>query len=163
MFVFRLARAEEAARIFELYVSRVAWMDEKGIRQWNVTGYLEAYPEDYYCEACRNGRFFVLEDGSGRLCGAVVLLREDERWDRLPVKQAWYVHNLVTAVGSSGAGKSILREAERLAGTQGMQAVRLDCAEDNEALNAWYEEQGYLPAGTCTDGPYHGVLREKIL
>ena len=163
MFAFRLARAEEAARIFELYVSRVAWMDKKGIRQWNVTGYLEAYPEDYYREACRRENLFVLEDASGRLCGAVVLLREDERWDGYPVKRAWYVHNLVTAVDASGAGKSILREAERLAKMQGMQAMRLDCAEDNEKLNAWYEAQGYLPCGACTDGPYHGVLREKTL
>ena len=44
-----------------------------------------------------------------------------------------------------------------------MEAMRLDCIEGNEPLNAWYEAQGYFLHGTCTDGPYHGLLREKLL
>ena len=63
----------------------------------------------------------------------------------------------------SGAGKAILREAEKLAKVRGMEAIRLDCAEGNARLNAWYEAQGYFLRGTCTDGPYHGLLREKLL
>ena len=39
----------------------------------------------------------------------------------------------------SGAGKAILREAEKLAKVRGMEAIRLDCAEGNARLNAWYE------------------------
>ena len=49
----------------------------------------------------------------------------------------------------SGAGKAILREAEKLAKVRGMEAIRLDCAEGNARLNAWYEAQGYFPCGTC--------------
>ena len=63
----------------------------------------------------------------------------------------------------SGAGKAILREAEKLAKPHGMEVMRLDCADDNTRLNAWYESQGYFPCGTCIDGPYHGMLREKLL
>ena len=63
----------------------------------------------------------------------------------------------------SGAGKAILREAEKLAKVRGMEAIRLDCIEGNEPLNAWYESQGYFPCGTCIDGPYNGILREKLL
>ena len=36
----------------------------------------------------------------------------------------------------SGAGKAILREAEKLAKVRGMEAIRLDCAEGNARLNA---------------------------
>lgn len=158
---FRQALETEIPAVFDLYVRRVAWMDEIGIHQWNETDYLEAYPEDYYREELQNGNLFVLEDDTGTLCGAVVLLKEDERWEEEPERNAYYVHNLVTALSAKGAGKAILREAEALAKTQGLQAVRLDCAVDNERLNAWYEAQGYLPAGTCTDGPYLGRLREK--
>ena len=61
----------------------------------------------------------------------------------------------------SGAGKAILREAEKLAKVRGIEAIRLNCAEGNARLNAWYEAQGYFLRGTCTDGPYHGLLREK--
>ena len=63
----------------------------------------------------------------------------------------------------SGAGKAILREAEKLAKVRGIEAIRLNCAEGNARLNAWYEAQGYFLRGTCTDGPYHGLLREKPL
>ena len=63
----------------------------------------------------------------------------------------------------SGAGKAILREAEKLAKVRGIEAIRLNCAEGNARLNAWYEAQGYFLRSTCTDGPYHGLLREKLL
>ena len=92
-----------------------------------------------------------------------MLLAQDERWDGSLQKRAWYVHNLVTAVGASGAGKAILREAEKLAKVRGIEAIRLNCAEGNARLNAWYEAQGYFLRGTCTDGPYHGLFREKPL
>jgi hypothetical protein len=49
----------------------------------------------------------------------------------------------------SGAGKAILREAEKLAKPHDMEVMRLDCADDNTRLNAWYEAQGYFPCGTC--------------
>lgn len=160
-YAFRLARETEIPAIFDLYVRRVAWMDEVGIHQWNETYYLSAYPEDYYREELQNGNLFVLENETGTLCGAVVLLKEDERWEEEPERNAFYVHNLVTALFPKGAGKTILRETEKLARERGLQAVRLDCAVENRALNAWYEAQGYLPAGTCTDGPYLGRLREK--
>lgn len=107
--------------------------------------------------------YALADEQSGAICGAAVLLAQDERWDGSLQKRAWYVHNLVTAVGASGAGKAILREAEKLAKVRGMEAIRLDCIEGNEPLNAWYEAQGYFLRGTCTDGPYHGLLREKLL
>ena len=162
-YVFRPAQETEIPAVFDLYVRRVRWMDETGIHQWNETGYLEAYPEDYYREALDEGTLFVLEGDDGALCGAVVLLREDERWDPAPERPAFYVHNLVTDVRAKGAGAAILRAAEALAEQQGLQAMRLDCAVENQKLNAWYEAQGYLPAGTCTDGSYRGRLREKAI
>lgn len=105
----------------------------------------------------------MLEGENGALLGAVVLLPEDERWNGRPSGRAWYVHNLVTAIGASGAGKAILREARKLASSRSMESMRLDCADDNMRLNAWYESQGYFPCGTCIDGPYNGILREKLL
>ena len=162
-YVLRHAREEEIPAIFDLYAARVRWMDAVGIRQWNVTDYLRAYPADYYMDMQRQKLLYVLEGEDGAISGAVVLLPEDERWGGCPKKRAWYVHNLVSAVGACGVGSVMLREAQRLAKAGGMQAMRLDCAEDNARLNGWYEAQGYLPCGTCTDGPYRGILREKTL
>ena len=162
-YALRHAREEEIPAVFDLYAARVRWMDAVGIHQWNETDYLRAYPADYYMDMQRQKLLYVLEGEDGAISGAVVLLRTDERWDGCPQKRAWYVHNLVSAAGASGAGSLILREAERLAKAGGMQAMRLDCADDNARLNGWYEAQGYLPCGACTDGPYHGILREKAL
>ena len=139
-------------------------MDERG---WHPPverhGLSRVYPPDDYADMQRRGLLFVLEGENGALLGAVVLLPEDERWNGRPSGRAWYVHNLVTAIGASGAGKAILREAEKLAKVRGIEAIRLNCAEGNARLNAWYEAQGYFLRGTCTDGPYHGLLREKLL
>ena len=38
-FTFRRAEEHEVDEVFELIMARVRWMDEVGIRQWNVTDY----------------------------------------------------------------------------------------------------------------------------
>ena len=139
-------------------------MDERG---WHPPverhGLSRVYPPDDYADMQRRGLLFVLEGENGAIVGAAVLLAQDERWDGQPSRRAWYVHNLVTAVGVSGAGKAILREARKLASSRSMESMRLDYADGTARLNAWYESQGYFLRGTCTDGPYHGLLREKLL
>lgn len=158
-----LAGEQAVEEIFSLILSRVAWMDEKGIRQWNVTGYAEAYPREYYREQARQGRLYVLRR-EGRAAAAAVLLEEDPRWEgAAPAVPAYYVHNLAGALEAPGAGSELLEDIEALARSRGRTRVRLDCAVDNGPLNRWYEARGYYPVGGCTDGPYVGTLREKVL
>ena len=160
MISFEPAETALLEPIFALYLQRVRWMDETGIRQWNCTGYMEAYPREYYGDMLRQGRLYVLRDGE-ELLGAAVLLEEDSRWeDSAP---AYYVHNLVGSVSARGAGSALLERIEALARERGRARVRLDCAVDNEFLNRFYESRGYRPAGFCEDGPYRGVRREKII
>ena len=160
--VFRKAKPQETAAVFEMVKKRVDWMNATGIRQWNVTGYLDAYPLAYYEEQQSAGRLYVLEMDKC-LIGAVVLLESDERWVDKVDSPALYVHNLVSDGGSKGGGRIILSETEKLAMQNGKKFVRLDCAKDNEFLNHYYAALGYEMAGTCTDGPYIGNRREKQL
>ena len=44
---FELAGEQAVDEVFGLILRRIDWMDEKGIRQWNVTGYAEAYPKTH--------------------------------------------------------------------------------------------------------------------
>ena len=44
-----------------------------------------------------------------------------------------------------------------------MRFMRLDCAEDNEFLNSYYDSMGYRLAGRCEDGVYIGNKREKVI
>ena len=96
------------------------------------------------------------------LCGACCM---DARGWHLPVER----HGLSRVyppddyADMQRRGKRILREARKLASSRSMESMRLDYADGNARLNAWYDSQGDVPCGTCTDGPYHGLLREKLL
>jgi len=157
--IFRAAAAADVPQVFELVLERIRWMDEQGIRQWNVTGYAEAYPLPYYEQLQREGLLYVLCDGNEVLCAAA--LREHDDWwdDDAP---AIYVHNYVSRIGS-GSGRILLRHAEEYARMQGKTWLRLDSAEDNPALTHYYESLGFVPVGPCEDGPYKGIRRQKLL
>lgn len=152
---------EKAPQMFDLVLERMKWMDEKEIEQWNVMGYDEVYPLSYYEQKCSEGRAFALEDKDGTILCAAVLLENDSRWnDDAP---ALYVHNLVSKVGAGDAGADFLCRAGEYAVGEGKAYLRLDSAEDSAALAKYYESLGFVPTGTCTDGPYKGVRREKKL
>ena len=160
--IFRLAEHSDINAIFQLYKKRIHWMNENDIRQWNVTGYLDVYPVDYYIRQQALDNLYVLEENNS-IIGAVILLQEDVRWSENTNQSAFYVHNLVTDTGVSGAGKEILLEVEKIARQQGKYFVRLDCAIDNRFLNHYYGSLGYKIAGTCQEETYIGNRREKVL
>ena len=161
-YVFRQAEAGEVPEIFRLILRRMAWMDEKGIRQWNVTGYDSVYPASYYAQQQQKGTLFVLVDGrTEQILCAAVLKEEDPRWESR--EPSLFLHNFVSRIGVSGAGEVFLRHAEDDARKRGKEYFRLDSARDNAALAAYYESQGYLPVGACEDGSYRGILRQKKL
>ena len=166
-YIFRPIKKEELPEMFQITLERVKWMDEVGIKQWNVTGYADAYPLPYYEEKHENGEVFVLEDmGSGKIVCAGVLRNEDERWDHVCNSadgSALYLHNFASRVSAKGTGSIFLDFAENYAAENGKKYFRLDSADDNEALTAYYADRGYIPRGECIDGPYTGILREKAL
>lgn len=163
-YVFRPLQHGEIPAMLSLIHRRIAWMDAVGIRQWNVTDYDGVYPPEYY-EACwQKGELYALAaaaDGSIVCAGA--LKEQDERWPEALAAPALYLHHLAADPGFKGAGRIFLREAERHAARAGKAYLRLDSAIDNPALTRYYESQGYLPAGTCIDGLYEGILRQKKL
>lgn len=160
---FQPASEADAAVIYDLIRTRIAWMDKQGLHSWNQTDYLHYYPLSYFQRMGRSGRLYALHAADGPILSAAVLLTEDERWAEHPPCRAYYLHNLVSAPDASSAGRTLLQCVERLARKSGIEALRLDCAADSEALNRFYEAAGYLPRGVCSEGEYHGILREKLL
>ena len=78
----RLARQDALEKIFARYAAHAAWMREVGIYQWNDTKYLERFPLGYYEDMQKRTLLYALADEqSGAICGAAVLLAQDERWD----------------------------------------------------------------------------------
>lgn len=155
--IFRKVKLSEIPQIFNLILERMKWMDEKGIKQWNVMEYDKVYPLSYYEEM--SAKLYVLADDKDReiLCAAV-LLEEDDRWD--DTEPAIYIHNLVSKAGSD-SGYKFLSNIEELAKSKNKKYIRLDSSKDNEGLTKFYEKFGFEPAGACSEGPYRGILRQK--
>jgi hypothetical protein len=164
-YVFRRIREDEIPVIFSIILSRMRWMDEVGIDQWNNTFYDEVYPVSYYEEHRRAGEVFVLEEiSTGEIVSAAVLKCEDDRWEHIEdyhSKKAFYLHNFCSRLDKKGTGKIFLDFAEEYARICEKDVFRLDSADDNKVLEAYYESRGYVPKGCCIDGLYKGILREK--
>lgn len=155
------AREDEVSAVFALYEKRIAWMEEKGIAQWNKTGYLSVYPLSYFQTRQREGSLFVCR-GAGGVRAAAVLLEQDDRWPT-DGTAAFCLHHLATDPAERGLGRAFLGALEEYARRCGKEAMRLDCAQNSAFLNAYYESLGYRPAGTFQAGSYHGLRREKRL
>ena len=94
---FRRAAAGEAEQVFDLIRQRIAWMDERGIQQWNHPGYLRRYPLDYFRQCAEEGQLYALWTECGVLAAGAVVLEEDPRWTGYGGK-ALYVHNLAASL-----------------------------------------------------------------
>jgi len=160
----RLADLEDVDGILDLIRQRIGWMDEKGLEQWNKTEYLSVYPRSYFEEIIRRGDVFVASE-NGTVVGAAALFPQDPRWSAEENRDtsALYVHHLVSDLRTPGVGRRLLAFAEGYARARSIQALRLDSAEGNAALESYYAALGYTALGTCVDGPYVGIKREKRL
>lgn len=159
-YTFRKAQPGEENIVFELIRQRMDWMNQKGINGWNRMDYLSVYPLEHYREILPE-MYVLQEDKTGEILCAGALYESDERWNS--EEPALYLHHFTSKVGAYQAGTLFLRRAEEYARSQGKQYLRLDSSRDNRQLEAYYARQGYVPVGTCVDGPYHGILRQKRL
>ena len=161
-YCFRQANEGEIQTVFDLIMSRVAWMDTVGIRQWNTTKYDERDPLHYYEQRRKQEELFVLEErASGQIVSVGALFHEDERWP--DPESAFYLHHLASRVDKKGTASIFLQLAEEYTAGCGKQYLRLDSAVGNKTLEAYYTSRGYVEAGRCTDGMYEGILRQKKL
>ena len=108
------------------------------------------------------GQLFVLEkvENGEIVCGAV-LKEHDERWEDNP--PAIYLRNFATRLDSKGVGILFMEYAEKYAVSCNKEFFRLDSADDNIPLAKYYEDLGFVPVGSCVDGAYSGILRQKKL
>lgn len=161
---FEPADSSDLNSVYEIIKKRVNWMEEKGLKQWNCTDYLRVYPLSYFSEHQKNERLFVLRDIDTDIVMAVMVLLElDERWPGYENRNSFFVHNFATLPNVAGLGGIMLKYAEKYAISSGKSYLRLDCPSDNEFLNNYYEERGYIPAGECIDRLYRGNRKEKKL
>ena len=163
-YVFTSAEFSDITQIYEIIKNRVLWMSQHGIQQWNTTDYLNVYPPSYFEEHQKHGRLFKMYDtNTDEILGVMVLLDSDARWDGYESASSYFVHNFATKPSVKGIGSLMLEEAEKLSIKTKKVYLRLDCPAHNIFLNNYYEEKAYQKIGTCIDGAYKGILREKKL
>ena len=148
--------------VMDLLRRRIAWMDEKNLYQWNKTGYLDYYPAGHFLQLVRERLLYAAKDPGG-LVGVMALLERDPRWPNGDDGRALYVHHLATTPSHPGLGREMLAWAEDFARARGKAFLRLDSQRVNRPLSRYYEALGYRAAGTCVEGAYEGILREKPL
>ncbi len=163
---FRKARLQDVDAIISLVQSRIDWMNDVGLHQWNETDYFGRYPRSYWE---KNIDYFLVGEEEGRVVVAIALYTEDVRWTHdgeytgTATGQAYYLHHLVTNPACKGAGKKMMLYVEQYAIEHQITLLRLDSAVGNLSLEKYYNALGYSACGTCHDKLYHGILREKNL
>ncbi len=162
-YYFKPAEPNDIGQLYEIIKRRVRWMEEKRLRQWNTTDYLNVYPLSYFQNHQQNGRLYKMCDGQNNLFAVMVLLDIDARWPGYETMDSYFVHNFASKPDFPGIGSLMLEEAEKLSARNGKKYLRLDCPTGNIVLNNFYETRGYAAKGQCIDGVYSGVLREKKL
>ena len=161
-YIFQKAMNEDLDEILILIQKRIRWMDENNISQWNKTNYLTYYPKNYYENLVSKGQLYVVKNEDiNTVIGAVALLEEDELWN--DSSQSYYIHNLVTDIGVSGIGATIINYCEQIAIKYGKNKIRLDCQASNHKLNEYYSGLGFEYVEMVQDGNYTGSKREKKL
>ena len=158
------AKQEDVTDVFSIIEKRVNWMEEKGLKQWNTTDYLNTYPISYFLAHQKAGNLYVAKDiKTSTILGVMVLMPSDPRWEGYNGFDSYFVHNFASDPSVRNIGASMLLKAEIIAAEHGKAFLRLDCPFDNVYLNHFYESKGYQFIGECLDGPYRGNRREKKL
>lgn len=155
------ARPADIDAVLDIVRERQQWLANQGIDQWQ--GYENVFPRAYFEKKQAAGELLVAYNSAGAVCAVIALLDWDPYWKGHERPGALYMHNLASAPHAKGAGKALLEFCERKAREEGYSVLRLDCKAGNKALNAYYQNLGFQPAGTCRDGVYEGTLREKTL
>lgn len=145
-YILSRANQQEAKLVFDLVLSRMKWMDEKGIQHWNVWEYDQIFPLSYYEEKCEEKELFVLKKQNEVVCGCV--LEEKEGYI--------YISHLVSK--ESGYGSICLHKIEEYAKQKQISFLRLD---SSESLVSYYAKFGFHPISTIQEGPYIGIVQEK--
>lgn len=142
------AKQADASDVVALLDAAALWHQDQGIDMWKSGRFEQEVREtigngDLY--VARRGGFlvgcFMLDDGSPRMT----------RWLTAHDRQAsrGVIGRLAVArdVAGQGLGLELLAEGRRIASSQAIPFVRLECPSDNERLRRYYVEAGFTYCG----------------
>lgn len=140
--------SEDIEAIQRIIEERIAWMDSNGLHSWHEVDYLSLYPYTYFQKKAEEGTLYVAIENCETV-GAAVILGSDGRWH--DDGRALYIHNLVSKLGTAGAGAFIIEETERMAAELGKECIRLHAAVQNALLLSYYRQNDFISKGTFAE------------
>lgn len=145
------ATAEDEIAIKRLVLDTAAWLQSKGLSQWDAL--LEGEDSHNLAGAILRGEVFAFKSRQlNQLIGVVLLQLNPSEWDyNLWGKEdpfhdsSIYLHRLAVSrsYGGKGLGGLILGWSEWEISFANKDRIRLDCVEHNEHLNQFYRKSGY--------------------
>ena len=153
------ARAEDLGTVLSILDGAAPrWLASRGIEQWGPG----SSPRQLVADRVERGEVYLFRL-DGRPVGTLVLQWSDEEtWEDAP-DDAGYVHGLAIRRewAGRGLGRALLKWAEDRTVAAGKDYLRLDCAAENRALNAYYERAGFRCRGRASIQRLEVCLYEK--
>lgn len=152
------AKVEDLDAISKLIYNRCLWFSEKGIKGWNVEFYPYKYDKNYFIEQMKINKLFVARLNN-KICGVMLLKNEDkDYWDTND--DSYYIHHLATDIALKGIGKKLIDYAKEQCKISNKKYLRLDCHQESEFLNKYYQKVGFNYVGSGTEENYNYNLWE---
>ena len=138
----RPASAGDARQVLALWLDAAEWLQAKGIDQWHPS----RFSLDVAASAIRDSHVYLAERGDEAVGTYLIAWSDPYIWKELDDGEAGYIHRLAVRrdCKGMGLGRLLLAHAERQIAGRGKRFVRLDCMADNERLNRYYRDAGYV-------------------
>ena len=152
------ARAPDLETVLSILDGAALWLASRGIEQWGPG----SSPRRRIVDRMKNGEVYLFRLDGWPVGTLVLQWSDEETWGDV-ADDSGYVHGL--AIRRDQAGKGLGREllcwAEDRVAAAGKEYLRLDCAAENRALNAYYERAGFRRRGRASVQGLEVCLYEK--
>jgi len=134
---------EDIKVIKELYSLAIQFQKAKSVNYWH--GMNQALIE----EEIKEQLHWKIVEGNQIACFFSIAFTDRLVWDERDADPSIYLHRIVTNPAFRGRGyvKDITTWAEQFGSSAGKDFVRLDTNRDNQKLNAYYQECGFVYCG----------------
>lgn len=152
------ARSPDLDTVLSILDEATRWLASRGIEQWGPG----SSPRQRIVDRMERGEVYLFRL-AGRPVGTLVLQWSDEETWGDVADDAGYVHGLAIRRDQIGKelGRTLLKWAEDRAAAAGKEYLRLDCAAENRALNAYYARAGFGCRGRASVQGLEVCLYEK--
>ncbi len=153
--IFKKATIDNIDEIINLYVKRMVWFKQNGIKQWSK--YLTNHPKEQFIQVIEKGNYYILKKDNDIIAGFEI--STDSNFWKDNKSNAYYLYKVVSKVGYKSLGSEIFKIAKNITRTSGKAYLRIECLSSNKKLNELYDKYGFKYVKEGQDY-YHYTLRE---